>query len=1545
MPDELSGTGPESTSPSFDFDEDAIASLLDTFVETQTGPQNKHVSRPPRPDDAGAQAAQRTVFQQPSRHEALPLVGDTDETKSRRVALLRALAAGAVGSTRARLLTSAAELCEQLGDSEGALRSYQEAQAADARDVVVLHALQRHWMRLGSWPAAAEALEKEAALGLGGARGASTLKLLAQIRLSKLGDAAAAERAALRATELDATDFVAWMLLAAARIARGQGAHAARALTCAADSWPESDGKPAILLHAAELMERSGEAEEAMDLFEKVLTLRPGSHAAQFGMVRTARQLGHTEAAIGLLSRAARDFPPPIAGALRRAAAAMAHRNRRDDDAISLLASAKDIASVWTLAEIQAWAGDLRAAAESLAADTIDRTIEIEGIDTLRRARFVRDLGEQQVEAKNIHPAFESYLRALMREADAAEPAHKHESEGTGKASADEAARSGDRARFANALQRELEDADPSTALGAALAAAEAVESADRATTLRTAEERLPNHPLLRRVLILAERDPARNAQRWRDEAREADGPRSAFASTMAATLADGPEALRHACQAALDCEPAYPPALWHLELAANSDDARARAAALQAEIDLSDAVGHRLRAAIWTPDPDERGRHAEAALDPTDPDPLVLEHLFEAAGRFTERAGEWMRFAASALGSNDYLGRAAESYRAAGLSEPAAKALREASKAAPDDVTLRVRRQDAELEASEFARWAESVMGRARHATGETEALSAFRAMADVDRLARLDMQSARLSLQSIAEVRPEHVPTARALEWDALRECDAERVRSSARRLICALPPGSADRIARMRLIAELSRSDPDFGQSEIDRTLCGFDDALEADPGLARQVLGAAYARADAELGLQALIALQASVEDDLERAAFALEAAQLLEASGDTGRALEALNTAGNHPLALEAEARLLAAAKRWTDAAASYREAASRSKDPRRAAAMWREAACIFEEALSNRTEAIEAWVAAARCDITYRDVYRRLSALYESEGRIDDLAQLTDARIEAGADTPTLVGLLLDKAEQHQERGDAQGVAAALNECLELDPHHFEALRRLVEVHRSDGDWQGAAQSLIRIARLKRSQSEQLWAFSRLAEIYHEHLSDLPRAEASLRRALELAPAHTETLDRLASVLSQQERSREAARVLQHLVQRAGSDLRARDYRIRLASEMERAGDSRQAEAMLEQLRGEHPTDPDVILALADHFREQNADAAEAMHLNRAVNDLREAIEEDPGDEASWTTLVRVLGRRHGPGAASCAASAAIALGHPASLFDGDVASGGRALGKPKLPLSPVVDTIIAPKTLPQTLRRLFVLCDQAFDKMLPFDASAWRLRKPLAPHRTLIEEAGTVAAALGISEPRLRITYVAPTACMPIGSDPPTLVVGGNLQDTTTPQERAFLFARALKVAASHLAPGLRARPEELDAALAALLQDHDPHISHQPEGQQMRDLRRKLMRAVPRRWRDEVESLVLELRGNADFSTRLVPFAVSGLGDRAALTLTGDAPAAVSALLKIGGGDVPTGPARLEAAREAPEAWGLVRFAISDAHFEARAQAGVDP
>ena len=285
----------------------------------------------------------------------------------------------------------------------------------------------------------------------------------------------------------------------------------------------------------------------------------------------------------------------------------------------------------------------------------------------------------------------------------------------------------------------------------------------------------------------------------------------------------------------------------------------------------------------------------------------------------------------------------------------------------------------------------------------------------------------------------------------------------------------------------------------------------------------------------------------------------------------------------------------------------------------------------------GQARAVEAWVAATQCDLTYLDVYRRLATLYRRQGQLDSLAALTAARIDAGADTPTLVGLLLEQARQRRERGDVQGVTDALDECLELDPHHFAALQELVDTHRAAENWQGAAEALIRIVRLNRSTDEQIWAFSQLAETYDLHLQDLPRAEASLRQVAKLAPTHIQTLDRLASVLSRQGKAPEAARLLEELVLRADGDAADRDYRIRLARAVESAGQARKAELMLENLRSGQPTEPDVILAVADYYQRQGASPAEAMHLNRAASDLRTAIDSNPGDEGLWTTLVRVL--------------------------------------------------------------------------------------------------------------------------------------------------------------------------------------------------------------------------------------------------------------------------------------------------------------------
>ncbi len=1556
----------DSVPTSFDFDEESIATLLDTFLATQTGRQGKRISHPPDPSDSGAQAAQRTVFQHASREEKLPLVGEDQGAKRRRIALLNALAERAAASARARLLTAAAELHEQLGDEDSAIVAYRQALDSDARDVVALRALRRHAMRRGDWDAAARALGKEAALDLSAPERASALKLLAHVHLHRTGDSAAAERAAEQACSMGPDDFVAQMSLASARIARGDFARAGEAIATAASAWSEPKAQSVLIQHAGALMEQGGKLESASALYQRATDLDPTSLPARLGLIRVTRELGDAQTCVtSLLNAATQAEAPALSIALRRAAATILDRTLgQHEDAMSQLDGHDDLVSLWTFGDIASRADDSLAASKAFNTDVADQSLEARVMGRARAARLRAELGAKlELGAKDITESDEHGLGHYVRAWERLTGADQDETElklvldamsvapqsvAADMMLADKAASLGDGAAFVAALERELDRA--SDRLGAVLALAEVADETgvtSRREALARAKERGGREPILCRALALLDHEhPRAAAEHWLEEgAATADG-QGAFALTTAARLlrragADPTRAL----EAALDEQPDYWPALWELEDGPRESAERARAASAQAARPGSSAATAALRASIWVGTDSEGLAHAEAALDKRAPDPLLLEYLVEAKGRRSESAGELLALGADHFEAVPYLERAAVAFRRAGLPARAAKALREALSHAPDEETLLVSCEEAELRAGEFARFADSAMRRAREAQDEDDKLGALWAMAAVDRLFRGDMQGARLSLQSIAESRPDHLPTARILEWDSLREQDGERILSSTRRVLGCLSEEAPERAARHRLMVEVLRTDPDILPSEVDRLLRGIDDDIDPDPGLARQVLGTAYARGDSETASRALAAIQAHLASDLQRGALVLERAHVLEQRGEPERALAVLDEAADHPLALELQAWLLHSARRWEQAAARYQEAATRAKDGRRAASLWRAAAGIFEEKLEDPERAVEAYVAATEKDITYLDVYRRLVSLYRSEGRLAEAEALTESRIEAQADTPTLVALLLDQANQRREKGDIAGVIESLRECLELDPNHFGALAELTETHRGQRDWQGAAEALIRIARLKRSVDEQVWAFSQLAEIYDAHLRDLPRAEAALRQVLKLAPAHLETLDRLASVLSLQGKAQEAARVLEELVRRASNDDQDRDYRIRLAAAIESAGQPRHAELFLEQLRSEQPTEVDVILALADQYDRQGAGQAASMHLNRAVADLREAIDEHPEDEALWTTLVRVLNRRHGAGPASCAASAAIALGYPASLFIGAVTENEEALGEPQLPLSTAVDRIVAPKALPPTALRLFALCEPAFDKVLPFDAAAWKLRKASGKQRALVEGAGLVAEGLGISEPKIRLTDASPTACMPISGDPPTLVLGATLGEHTTRRERVFLFARALKVAGSHLAPGLRVSAEELDAVLLTLLGTHEASRVTRLAPPDAQELRRKLVRAVPRRYRDEVESLVLDIRGDPDFSSRSVPMAIAELGSRVALTLTGDVPSAISALLKVAGREMPSalGP-RLAAARATPEVWSLIRFALSDAHFEARTQASVD-
>ena len=1555
-------TYPGGTTPDvdFDLDEDSITTLLDGFIERQTGRPGKPSSHPPDPSDAGAQAAQRTVLEHASRRPSLPLVGNTSDAKRGRVALLHALIRRCSGSARARLLAALGELREQLGEREEAREAYEEALAADARDVLVLRALRRDAVQREDWSRAVELLEREASLDLTSEERGAALKLLAETYLAKLSDPARAEQAATRAVKLRGDDFVALIQIARARLVRREHGRAAEALVMAATCWPASSTRTALLLQAAQLMEEAGAFESAFKLYGSVLEAQPTSWVARMGLVRACRELGKPHGVVEQLSAGAELAPStPLGDAAQRAAATAAGWLLKDhESAVDSLAGVQAPTALWTLAEHTALAGDRPAAAEAL--ERFARAAEQPAASHLARARAgrLRSLLGQHSHAEQLWSqasssddllAYIEATRERYRSDDANGSTGEHPNETIAAIGAiDQAAMAGDGTAFFSAL-RKLTEADGShDPIGGILGLAEVAEDTGTTTPellLGEARKAAPGELLLARASTTGSQTPA-DAAIWAEEAAYAEGSRAAFAHMMAAHIRSRhDEDPTEAYAEALEKQPHYLPALWALEDSPGPAERRAMAAAGQAAVAIdhdSGALAH-LRAALWSNERQDRLAHLEAAIGSGGAGAILAELLIAQAGRRTRAAADGLLAMADEPDGLANLRRAATAYLASGFPKLAASALRRAQEKAPDDPIVQTRLQDAELRAAEFARVAGTAMKRAREAVDDHERLSAFRSMADIDRFARHDMQGARLSLQSIAEMRPDDVYAARTLEWDALRERDRDRIIYDAHRVARVSEPGTPERLARLRLAVEVQRADPDITDREVDRELRRHvEEPLEGDPVLARRLLGSAYAHKDEGAALQALEALQKSMQTRIERDALAIEASGLIVAwLGDSGRALEAIAHTEGHPLALEHEAYLLQSAERWREAAAAFQEAAGQAKDRTRAASLWHAAGRILQEEVGDTAATVPALEAAAEADVAYFDVYRRLAALYRKADRLEDWADLTERRLRADPDTPTRVQLLLEQGRFRRQQGDLPGAIAALQACLRLAPNHVEVLQELFQSYSEHSNWQKASQALIAIARLKRSAEEQCWAFSELSRIYEEHLDDLPRAEASLRRVLKLAPDDADTLDRLAAVLSSQGEAAEAAELLEKLLPVASHTEQEREFRVRLAFAHERMGQARKAERALDDLRVEDPTDAEVIIALADHYGRQEAPRAQAMHLNRAAADLRSAIDETPNQPGLWATLVEVLRRRHGPGPASCAAAAAVALGHSiGDLAEWDAHREGGG------PLPESVQDAIAPRSLPQGARRLFALCEPGFDKAMPFESSAWQPRKASRDLRSIREEFDACARTLALSDAKLLTTTASQTTCMPVSSAPPTLLIGAAIGEKTSARERKFLFLRALTVAAAHLSAPARAKIGELEFALRVLVRGHALPGADEAERKAAASLRRRLIRGVPRRQRGEVEGLLLELRGDSDFSEESVGLSVAEFGNRAALILTGDIPGSVDALLKVVGAHVPIeDPLRAGVIRQSREAWGLIRFAISDAYFEARRLAGIDP
>ena len=421
-------------------------------------------------------------------------------------------------------------------------------------------------------------------------------------------------------------------------------------------------------------------------------------------------------------------------------------------------------------------------------------------------------------------------------------------------------------------------------------------------------------------------------------------------------------------------------------------------------------------------------------------------------------------------------------------------------------------------------------------------------------------------------------------------------------------------------------------------------------------------------------------------------------------------------------------------------------------------------------------------------------------------------------------------------------------------------------------------------------------------------------------------------------MSRLASLYSARGKVRESVELLSRLRESAPTTKERRECQIRISSVYEQNGNVRDAENELDDLRRRSPLRLEVLTSLVDFYQRQGASSALSMHLTRSSADLRRAIDRDPQNEALWNALIRMVLTRHGTQCAARVTDAAASVG----VIDLEFAKTNETPRTLTLDLqgndASLADRL-APPALSAPLRQCFNLTASAMDKILPFDAKAWRATKASARSNPLVAEAVAVGKLLGISGLKILTTDVAPRVCVPVATKPPTLVIGRDLGAIVDESGRRFLFARALTIAAAGLAPAMRVPADEISNALAGLIVAFEPTYSPtEVDVSKLGEIAKRWGKLIRRRDWDEVGSLGLELAGRNDFRPLAVALAAAELGNRVALLALGETQAAINALLVLSGKDVAQADlaGRMQAILDTPEAWSVLRFAISEEYLD---------
>jgi tetratricopeptide (TPR) repeat protein len=706
--------------------------------------------------------------------------------------------------------------------------------------------------------------------------------------------------------------------------------------------------------------------------------------------------------------------------------------------------------------------------------------------------------------------------------------------------------------------------------------------------------------------------------------------------------------------------------------------------------------------------------------------------------------------------------------------------------------------------------------------------------------------------------------------------------------------------------------------------------------------RELSVRAAAMGDARVALVTYRALAESSRNPLDVATLCLRAAEAAERVGDPTQTIEllgmALEAVPDHFVALTLLARVLESTEDHAGAAEALERVARASAVEAHQAASFYRAGVLWAERVENPDRALSAFEETAARDLEHEDVLERLQALCVERGDRSRLAEILERKLARTDDREERVAIEVMRGRALAEVGERSLAKQALAAALDASPDHAEALDAFAELCLDEGDFTGAEQAWIRLARHVADPERQAQIYVKLGRLYDEALPNPERAELAYKEVLKRRPDDPEASARLVDVYGRLGQAERAVELQLERVARAQTVSEKRTLTLELARTYEQvAGDPGKAAEVLDRARRSWGQDGAVLAAAVDFHRRRGDERAVGMLLLRASADARRALGTGRFEPGLFELLATAASLRGDAETAAVVQATLGALkGEPSAMTGGGPSAG-----------DPVLDDLLAPEGIPQSLRALTREVGHVLDAAYPLNLKALRA-KPLAAERgDLSNLVAQVAASLKLREVEVLISPALGPVCVPVSSSPPVILYGQALLDSSDDVGRYFLLIRALKLMQIGGATLSRTAPVDLWPLLSGLLSLFAPDWRPQGvEPDKLAQAQQKIRLALIAEPARDVPALAIEVIGAIGNRASQMGTLYNQWADRAALLAVGDPSVALRGVALAGGHGA--GPPeelgeRLRWILRNAEARDLMIYSTSEEYGRARKELGL--